>query len=404
MSFGSRDASVPIVSAPRRKVRRDPKPSPPRPIPATVDALLGEVRDALDAKCSLPAAYYQSPDLLAVERDRLFLHHWLFVGRDDQIPDDASYRVVETAGGSVILIRLGDGALRAYANVCRHRGAKLLDGSGSCTHIVCPYHAWTYNLDGTLRGAPDMDDVAGFDPARLGLQELLIETWGGFVFVNFDPDAPALLDCLGDLPRRMRSHEPDELRAMWSMQIECACNWKLLLENAMETYHTGIVHRESVGRQTSRSIETTGDWLCIQVLDERSIATMDADGETFSEIPGLDEDARQGTYFTVIQPACQLVFAQDSMWWLNVVPIDATRSRLELGGCFPRAALLKPDFEDIAQAYFDRWETVAREDIRVLEGQQEGLASVCYDPGPLSPRDDQVIALGRRWLHGIESI
>jgi len=355
--------------------------------------ILKDARAALTAGVSMPAGFYTDPDFFADEKRSLLLGGWLFIGRDDEVANPGDYRAHETAGGPVIVIRGEDSVLRAFANFCRHRASLLLEGAGNCRRIVCPYHAWSYTTDGRLIAAPDMDRTPGFDKDAHGLIPLRLESWAGFVFVTFNRDAPALLDNLGDLPERMASHRPDELRCIWRVEIDCACNWKLLLENAMESYHTGTVHQMTVGAQTSRSIETRGGWRCIQVMSDRSIATMSDDAGKFDAIPGLDDDARQGTYFTVIHPTCQLVFAQDCAWWLNVVPKANDASVLEIGGCFPEATLTHPDFERIAAPYIERWEAVGREDVGILEKQQQGLASASHVPGPLSWRDDQVAAL-----------
>ena len=154
-----------------------------------------------------------------------------------------------------------------------------------------------------------------------------------------------------------------------------------------------------MGAQTSRSVPTKGDWLCIQVLSTRSIATLPDAAPSFPQIEGLDEDARRGTYFTVIHPTTQFAVAQDCMWWLSVQPLSAAHSRLEIGGCFPEEVAKLPDFEERAAPYYSRWEAVGREDVGVLEDQQKALASVLYRPGPLSGREDQVQAIAL-WVLG----
>ena len=248
---------------------------------------------------AMPAGFYTSDAIFAREREKIFLKGWVFAGREDQVPEPGDYRAIDTVGGPVILIRGSDGVLRAFANFCRHRGAMLLKGHGKSSRIICPYHAWSYYSDGRLYGCPDMADAEGFDRVENGLVPVRMESWSGFIFLCFDDDAPALAATLGDLPDRMASHRLDEMVCTWTIQLECGCNWKSILENAMETYHTGTVHRDSVGAQTSRSLATTGDWLCIQVLSGRSIATLPGEAPSFPQIAGLDDDALQGTYFTV---------------------------------------------------------------------------------------------------------
>lgn len=361
----------------------------------------------LNRASGLPGRFYTDPEVFQAERDHVLRHGWIFAGREESLLEAGDYSVVETAFGSIILIRGDDGNVRAFANLCRHRGSALLEGSGRCRRIVCPYHAWSYHTDGRLANAPDMDGAEGFSPDENGLVAVRLETWAGFLFFTFDADMPPLLTHLGDMPRRMASHALDEMRHVWSIELDCACNWKLILENAMETYHTGTVHRRTVGAQASRTIPTEGEWNCIQVLSSRSIATLPDAPPAFPAIDGLDEDARQGTYFTVVHPTCQLVMAQDCLWWLNAFPFAADRTRLQIGGCFPKDRLELPDFEERAAPYLARWEAVGREDVGILERQQKGLGSALYRPGRLSHRDDQTRALGlkvlNRLLDGLEN-
>lgn len=343
---------------------------------------------------SMPSVLYTSPEIFALERETLFLKHWVFLCRDDQLPNPGDYRTFDTPGGPIILVRGQDSQLRCFANYCRHRGSLLLKGQGNTgARIMCPYHAWSYFSDGRLYGCPDMADAEGFDRRENGLTPLHLDQWAGFVFASFDPQKP-LLDHLGDLPQRMASHKLDQMRCVWTTTLTPDCNWKLILENAMETYHTGTVHRDSVGAQTQRDIPTTGDWLCMQVLSRRSIATLNADLPPLPPIKGLDDDASQGTYFTVIHPTVQFAVAQDCMWWLNVTPVSESRSILEIGGCFPESSLSLPGFADNRRLYEHRWETVGHEDVGILQDQQRALTSALFRPGPLSGRDDKVQQVG----------
>ena len=157
-------------------------------------------RPLLEAE-TLPAECYTSEAFYREEVRKIFMKIWNFIGRADRIPNPGDYFAMEFVGVPVAVVRGKDGKVRAFANSCRHRGAKVVTGEGNCPAIVCPYHSWTYELDGRLRAAPDMDRAQGFDPRSFGLVELRLEIWDGFLFLNFDPDADGLESFLGDLPK-----------------------------------------------------------------------------------------------------------------------------------------------------------------------------------------------------------
>jgi phenylpropionate dioxygenase-like ring-hydroxylating dioxygenase large terminal subunit len=348
----------------------------------------------LDAT-ALPGACYTSDRFFAAEMQAIHRRNWFFVGLASELAPGA-YRAVETPGGPALLVRDRGGTLRAFANLCRHRGSLLLEGSGTARSIACPYHAWTYGLDGRLIAAPNMERSRGFETAAHGLLQIRLESWQGLLFLTYDDAAPPLLEHLGDLPEQLGCYRFDEMVCTWRQEIDCRCNWKLLVENALETYHTGLVHARTVGSQTSVTPETRGDWVTIQVLSQTSVAVL-TDKPPFPPIADLSEEAKRGTYFTMILPATQFACAQDCMWWLAMRPVAPDRTVLSLGGCFPRSTTTLPSFAADAAPYYDRWARVAAEDVGILEKQQRGLASVLYRPGRLSWRDDMVHAV-HRWV------
>jgi choline monooxygenase len=346
---------------------------------------------------SLPAAAYASPAFFDAEMAHVHRRSWFFAGRADELRSPGDYRAIDTVAGPVLLVRDLAGELRAFANCCRHRGSRLLEGSGNRRAIVCPYHGWGYRLDGSLAGAPDMDRAPGFRPEEQGLAPLHLAQWQGFIFLTLDAGAPALAEVLGNMPEVFASHRLDEMVCTWHAELDACCNWKLLVENSMESYHTDYIHASTVGAQKSIDIETAGDWACLQVLDDRSIAVLGDVAPPFQPIEGLSAEAERGTYFSLILPTTQFAVAQDSMWWLQIRPLAADRSILSLGGCFPRSIVARADFETKAQPYYDRWLRVAEEDVGMLEIQQVGLGSALYRPGRLSWREALVERIDR-WI------
>ena len=180
---------------------------------------------------------------------------WNFIGRADRIPNAGDYFTIEFAGVPVIVMRGSDGEVRAFANTCRHRGALLLEGEGNCRAIRCPYHSWTYDIDGKLIVAPEMDATSGFDPAEWHLTPIRLESWAGFIFINFDDTAPPLMQYLGDLPQKLASYRFEDMVCVRRKEYVLDCNWKIYVENAMEAYHIATVHRStlSAGRRASRA-------------------------------------------------------------------------------------------------------------------------------------------------------
>jgi phenylpropionate dioxygenase-like ring-hydroxylating dioxygenase large terminal subunit len=352
---------------------------------------LGEARSA-------PGDFYTSREVFDAEVRHIHLKHWIFIGRADQVAEPGSYMAVETVGGPVLVTRDEHGALHCFANFCRHRGTQLAEGCGKRRNLVCPYHAWAFGLDGRLLRAPGMADTPGFDPAKESLIPIRMESWAGNLFINFDDGAQDLASYLGSFTTLFATHRVEDMRCVFHVDIPANCNWKMLLENALESYHTGIVHARTVGAQTSVTVPGEENWTAIQVLSEMTTAVLDKSAPApFPQIEGLHEQAKKGTYFTLIEPSTQLVFAQDCMWWLAVRPIAPDRSVLSVGGCFPKEHLDHPDFAELAKPYFARWEAVAKEDVGILEKQQLGLRSVRFVPGALSSRDDVVHTFGE-WV------
>lgn len=334
---------------------------------------------------TLPAWCYTSEEFYRREVERMFKRSWNFVGRADELPKPGDYVALDMFGEAIIVLRDKAGALRAFANTCRHRGTKLLQGQGRCTAIVCPYHSWTYALSGELIAAAGMEQTENFDKRRYGLVPIRLETWGGFVFVSFDPAAESLRDYLGDLPERLASHDMGEMVCVRRREYELDCNWKLYLENAMEEYHTPTVHKLSIGAQVTVREDARGAWDGMFMPAEKTIAVLSEDiASAFPPIPGLDAKAAHGTYFVVIYPMTFFAFTQDCLWWLQQFPLGPTRTRVVIGSCFPRATVARPDFAERVEKYYRRWDKSLPEDNAISELQQAGIASSFAQPGRLS--------------------
>jgi choline monooxygenase len=193
---------------------------------------------------TLPYRWYTDTDVLARERERLFGHSWHYAGHTGQLPEPGSYFTLHIAHVPLVVVRDRAGALRSFVNVCRHRGAEVVSGEGRCTTLQCHYHAWTYGLDGSLRAAPRSEGDPDFDREALGLRAAQVETWGPFVFVNPDAEAPPLAETLGELPRMVEEAglDVDALSFHSRFDYTLDANWKVAVENYLECYHCPVAH------------------------------------------------------------------------------------------------------------------------------------------------------------------
>jgi choline monooxygenase len=334
---------------------------------------------------TLPWAWYTDPEVGRVERERIFRRAWQYAGRRDELAEPGSFVATHVAGLPVVLTRDRDGELRAFANVCRHRGSVVARGTGVRGTLQCPYHAWTYGLDGRLRAAPRTRDDPSFDAAELGLVPMAAGTWGPFMFVNPDADAEPLAEALGDLPDVVRAHglDVDGLRFHHRVEYEIRANWKIALENYLECYHCQLNHPGLVS-----------------VIDDRRL-TLQAAGLRASQFNPVHPDARAGR-----SPLDVTAGAAEGQFHLF---LPATKLNSEPGPGNLSIGPLWPVAPDRCRGYLDyffapevseEWiagfiafdDQVGAEDTALVEGVQEGAGSGLVDDGRLLPHDEQLIA------------
>ncbi|MDA0219759.1 MAG: aromatic ring-hydroxylating dioxygenase subunit alpha [Proteobacteria bacterium] len=346
----------------------------------------GARKPLLEAE-TLPPECYTDEAFYKREVETIFLKAWNFIGRADRVPNAGDYFAFEFVGVPVVVVRGRDGVVRAFANSCRHRGAKVMQGEGKCTVMSCPYHAWTYAIDdGRLIGAMEMDETAGFAKKDFGLVPLRLELWGGFMFLNFDPDAAPLSDWLGDLPEVLAAYKLEEMVTTRRVEYDLACNWKVYVENAMESYHVPTVHQQTLQKQKrdhNPPIPTQGEYCGLFTRHTGSRALLPG-AKGFPYIENLSGLANEGTYYVLINPSTMFGLTYDCMWWLELHPISAGRTKLIVGSCFPESTTQRDDFAELVQNYYDRWNKSIVEDNDISDIQQIGLSSPFVRPGRFS--------------------
>jgi len=353
------------------------------------------VRKPLDEAETMPPWVYTSEEFYRREVDRIFMKVWNFMGHMDQLPNPGDYKALEFAGVPFIICRDENGELKALANSCRHRGAKVASGTGNAKEFICPYHGWCYGLDGRLTATVDMDRTKNFHNADYGLIPIAIDTWGGFIFVNFDPDCGSLADYLGDLPDNLASHRLADMANVRTVEFELNHNWKLFVENAKESYHIAMVHRETINKVAPvQSSDYTvsaaaGEYCTTFATHDGSMALLKED-PGFPPIETLEGRYRNGTYAPMIYPMTYMACTIDTAWFLQLFPMGPNKTKLIHGACFPKDRRDRPDFDILAANYYKRWDQTIREDIEAGDHQQVGIASPFARPGRFCFREPLV--------------
>ena len=344
--------------------------------------LLDALRDAsgdISVSSTLPPACYTGVDVLSAETTGLLRRSWLGVARTDEWKEPGDYRVLEPAGTSIIVVLDEEGRLRAFANTCRHRGTRLLEGSGNAARIRCPFHGWTYGLDGSLRGATRMGATQGFRRADMGLAEFRAAERGGFVFVALSGEAPGIDEWLGDFDALHAPWRLEDLVTTRRRELEVDCNWKLFLEVFNESYHLEYVHARTFGGiylEPEPPDEVGG---CVHSSFSPTAGTgglkADEQDHALPAMPGLSARERSGTRYTWIFPAITFAAGSEALWAYGARPLAPGRCRVTQWVCFPPRTVASPDFEAKAERYYARMDEALAEDVAMLERQQLGMGS-----------------------------
>ena len=336
----------------------------------------------------LPPRVFHDPEIFAFEQENWFARDWICVGREDEAAGRGEYFLATVAGESAVVVRAGDGGLRAFHNICRHRGSTILEESrGRIARFQCPYHAWTYDLDGLLQRAKHTDDLEDFEPAENSLVPVRLETWQGFVFVCLDPGAAPLAGQLGDLPEHFERFDLSALRRARRIEYDVAANWKVIGENYSECYHCPGVHPQlnrltpyDMGLEFQSNGAWEGGWM--QLVGDAE--TMSTDGGAHGRPPlaGMTADDCRRIYYYLVWPNLLVSIHPDYVLAHQVWPVDAERSRIVCDWYFDPSTMARPDFDPTDAVEF--WDLTNRQDWHVCELVQLGTGSRAYTRGRYS--------------------
>jgi Rieske 2Fe-2S family protein len=362
---------------------------------------------------TLPQKYFVSPETFGTEQERIFSRQWLLVGHQTQVPKAGDFFVAEVAGESLIIVR-GSGsaasAIRGFYNVCRHRGTRVCEEpSGHVSALQCPYHAWTYGLDGRLIGAPHMDEVPLFARTKHSLHPVGLGIWEGFIFVNLMKDATPLEDWFAPLAGKFADWNLPQLQSVKRVEYDVRANWKLMFENYSECYHCPGVHPMLSKVSPYDSAEndlTEGPFLggFMRINPGRSL-TMSGQACALSarKKDGKQEREERVFYYSIF-PNMLLSLHPEYIMVHQLWPQSADRTLIVCDWFFhPDAAgVAEPAYHPDDAIHF--WDLTNRQDWHVCELSQQGIASRAYEPGPYSSRESIPAAWDREYLRRMSQV
>ncbi len=354
-----------------------------------------------DEAHSLPPVFYSSSDMLKVEIERIFGSGWVGIGRSDRWASPGDFAAMDIAGVPVIVVRGRDGQLNAFANSCRHRGAKLLAGNGHCRGIKCPFHGWAYKLDGRLAGVPHMERAKNFNKDEYRLITFHAAERAGFAFLCLAQDAPGIDVWLGDFEALHAPWNLGELVSTRRREFEVACNWKPFLEVFNEYYHLPYVHPDSINDvycPPDAPDDTAGAYVSQFGPTERTGGLLQScQVDPLPTMKSLKGRNRNGVRYSWIFPNMTFAAGGDAVWVYETYPLGAGRCRVGMTACFAPDTVAMADFAGRVPQYYRRLDEAIAEDILALEEQQAGLNSAFARPGRFSPLLESNVAGFARW-------
>jgi choline monooxygenase len=336
---------------------------------------------------AMPKDLYVSPEILTHEIERLFYSEWICAGRSDEIGNPGDYMSFDLCDQPLILVRKAAGGVHAMSNVCRHRMMRLVDGRGNTKKFTCPYHAWTYDINGRLMAAPYMDRTDCFDKLNIYLPHVRCEEFSGWIYVSLNPDISSIADMLEPLSNIIAPYQMQNYVTIFQEQHEWDCNWKCLTENFMESYHLPVAHKGTVGAHyvvmdTSFDDRGSFEHFTYQLFTKSDGAPV---GNAHPDNRSLEGKWRNISVMPTVFPGHMFVLAPDHLWYLCLQPLGSQRVAIKYGAAVPPEVLAGQEdveaFVARTKAFLDR---VQVEDRDVVEGIFRGAMSPLGTPGPLS--------------------
>lgn len=348
------------------------------------DELKQNVSVPFEEAHAMPKSLYVSEEFLQQELEHVFSKDWFCAGRADALKEVGDYTTLELAGQPIMVIRDKDGEIRAQSNVCLHRMSTLLKGQGNAKAIVCPYHAWTYNLDGSLRGAPAMEKNNAFCKDRMHLPQVRCEVWEGWIMISLNRDAEPVSRQLAEISEMVADYEMANYEQIFFETHVWDTNWKVLAENFMESYHLPVCHAGTIG-----GLSKLEEMICPPGFDAFNYHTILKEGSlkiamAHPDNKRIEGDRRRMTYLFAIYPSLMVTLTPGYFWYLSLHPKGVGQVQIMFGGGMSPEFMNDPE----AQTNFEHLKSLLHEvnveDRGCTEKVYRGLLSEMAKPGPLS--------------------
>ncbi|WP_437880416.1 aromatic ring-hydroxylating oxygenase subunit alpha [Pseudomonas sp. LRF_L74] len=364
------------------------------------DEQIAAVRLPLEKASVLPPAAYHDETIFKLERERIFARSWMPVCHVSQIAEPGSYMTRNLVGESVLAMHGRDGVIRVMSNVCRHRNTTLASGSGSCkgNRMSCPYHGWTYGLDGKLLAAPFMDQVDDFERRAVHLPVFRSEVWHGFLFVNFDENATPLMAQIEGLEPAIAPYRFEDMEVVELRRRTMPWNWKISLENFSEAYHQPWVHPDTADHEfpaaMARYADVSGPYGLFNLYQKNLLPVP----TFFKPVEGLPEEMLSCVTVFNVYPYLHALTDAATPLWLDFNIKNATEHELVWNVLLPKGTLASPTLQEELDKLWGFFEPILGEDIGVCTGVGEAVSSRFITPGRYSHMEKTIHQFHNWWL------
>ena len=369
---------------------------------AVVDVIEDVMEDTLGVdtaatRADLPQAthaggdFYTSPEVYAREKHNIFMQDWLWVARQEEIPNAGDFMTCRIADEPLVLTRNGAGEIKAFANVCAHRGVEVASGVGNTKEFSCPYHGWLYDLDGKLVGAPYMKEAEGFDPASCRLKPLHVAVWQGWVVVSFSDKPVAVEDWFADFDRDFSFLHQERCRLVEKATYVVDCNWKLAVENFMDYYHAQVLHADTFGGAISIdsvpfTLHQNGGFSAFY----DAAPTAPGDRSYLPKMPWLADQEETFGAGGAMAPNVNIFGRIDEVFAMINWPISIDQTRIVVYMLIPEEHLEIPELAEIVKRYRSYLDAVVEEDVSMVRALQRNMYSTAFEPGRMSKIEEPI--------------